>query len=114
MVATILAAAFLAAPAAATAQSLKNPIHLHPPITASAESGIRFIVHNTDSVEHWVKINGEPYRFAPNMQRSILAPVGTHLESATVMRSYSAGKYSAGETIHNVTVEDQSKAFDFD
>lgn len=113
-VATILAAGLLAAPIAATAQPFKNAFHLHPNITDSAESRVQFNVHNTSSVERSLKINGELYRFAPYMQRSILAPVGTRLNAATVLRSYSAGKYSAGETVHNVAMQDRSKTFDFD
>ena len=114
IVATILAAAFLSAPVAATAQPFKNHFHLHPNVSTSDQSLVRFIVHNRDSVERTLKINGELYRIGPNMQRSILAPVGTQLEAATVLRSFKAGKYSAGETVHNVTMEDRSKTFDID
>ena len=109
IVATTFAAAFLAAPVVATAQ----PLHFHPGAIASADSRIQFNIHNTDSIEHTMKINGELYRFEPNMQRTILAPVGTRLSSATLLRSYSVGKYNAGETVHNVTVAEQSKTFDF-
>jgi hypothetical protein len=111
IVATILAAAFLAAPVAATAQPLKNHFHFHPSEAASADSRIEFVVRNTDSVEHSLKINGELYRVAPNMQRSIFAPVGTRLDAAVVLRSYIDGKYT-GETVHNVTLADWSKTFD--
>jgi hypothetical protein len=107
IVGTILAAAFLTAPVAAIAQ----PLHFHPGVTASADSRIQFNIRNTDSIERSLKINGELYRFEPNMQRTILAPVGTRLSAAVVLRSYSAGRY-AGETVHNVTAEDRSKTFD--
>jgi hypothetical protein len=111
IVATVLAAAFLAAPVAATAQPLKNHFHFHPSVTSSADSRVEFVVRNTASVERSLKINGELYRVGPNMQRSILAPVGTRLDAGVVLRSYIAGKYT-GETVHNVTMADRSKTFD--
>jgi hypothetical protein len=107
IVGTILAAAFLTAPVAAIAQ----PLHFHPSVTTSTDSRIEFTVRNTSSVERSLKINGELYRVEPNMQRCVLAPVGTRLDAAVALRSFSAGKY-AGETVHNVTAEDRSKTFD--